>query len=116
MRIFGRKEEVAGDWKRSHNVELHNLYASPNISMVIRSRRMRWTGHVARMREITAYDILTGKSEGTRPLGRPRCRCEDNIRIDFREIRRKDVVWMHLSQDRDLWWALENTVMETLLP
>jgi len=87
-RIFGpKREEVVGGWRRLHNQELHNLYASPNIVRVIKSRRMRWTGHVTRMKEIrNACNILVGKSEGKRPFGRPRRRCEGNIRTDVKEI------------------------------
>jgi hypothetical protein len=75
-RIFGpKREEVAGDWRRLHNEELHNLHASPNVIRVIKSKRMSWTGHVARMEEMrNAFKILIGKSEGKRPLGRPRRR------------------------------------------
>jgi hypothetical protein len=70
-RIFGlRRDEVKGDWRKLHNEELHNLYSSPNIIRMIKSRKMRWTGHVARMGETrNAYRILVGKPEGKRPLG-----------------------------------------------
>jgi len=76
MGIYGSKrEEVAGGWRRLYNAELHNFYASPNIIGVINSRRMRYAGHVGRMREIrNDYRILVGKPEGKRPLGRPGCR------------------------------------------
>jgi len=75
-RIFGtEREEVAGGWRRLHKEELHNLYASPNIIRVIKSRRMRWTGHVARMGQMrNTCNIFVGKPEGKRPLGRTRCR------------------------------------------
>jgi hypothetical protein len=80
---------VRGDWSKLHNEELHNLYSSPNIIRMIKSRRMRWAGHVARMGEKrNAYRILVGKLEGKRPLGRPRRRWVYNIEIDLREIRR----------------------------
>ena len=84
-RIFGpRREEVTGDWRRLHNEELNDLYSSPNIVRVIKSRRMIWAGHVARMgEERGVYRVLVGKSEGKRPLGRPRRRREDNIRMDL---------------------------------
>jgi hypothetical protein len=84
-RIFGpKRDEVTGDWRKLHNEELHNLYTSPNITRMIKSRRMRWAGHVARM--VTRNDciILVGKPEGKRPLGRPRCWWVDNIKIDLR--------------------------------
>jgi hypothetical protein len=102
-RIFGPKRgEGARGWRRLHNEELHNLYASTYIVRVIELRRMRWAEHVVRMGEMTnAYNILVGKPEGKRPLGRPRCRREDNIRMDFREIRCESVDWMHLAQDKD---------------
>jgi hypothetical protein len=88
-RIFGlKRDEVARDWRKLHNEELHNLYSSPNIMRMITSRRMRWAGHVARMgAKKNAYRILVGKPEGNRPLGRPRRRWVDNIKIDLTEIR-----------------------------
>jgi hypothetical protein len=80
-RIFGPKREEDGSWRELHNDELHSLYSSPNIVRVIKSRRMRWAGHVARMGEGRGvYRILVGKPEGKRPLGRPRRRCEDNMK------------------------------------
>jgi hypothetical protein len=87
-RIFGPKiDEVTGDWRKLHKEELHNLYSSPNIIRMIKSSRMRWAGHVARMGEKrNAYRILVGKPEGKRPLGRSRRRWVDNIKIDIREI------------------------------
>jgi len=78
---------MAGEYRRLHNEKLHNLCASSNIIRVIRSRRMRWAGHVARVGETrNSYDILDGKREGKRPLGRTRHRWEDNIGMDLREI------------------------------
>jgi hypothetical protein len=86
-RIFGPKREEDESWRKLHNDELHNLYSSPNIVMVIKSRRMRWAGHVARMREGRGvYRILVGRPEGKRPLGRPRRRWEDNIKLNLRDI------------------------------
>jgi hypothetical protein len=87
-RIFGpKKDEVTGEWRRLHNEELNDIYSSPNIVRVIKSRRMRWAGHVARMGEgIGAYRILVGRREGRRPLGRPRRRWEDNIKMDLQEM------------------------------
>ena len=84
-RIFGpRRDEVTGEWRRLHNEELNDLYCSPNIVRVIKSRRMRWTGHVARIgEERGVYRVLVGKPEGKRPLGRPRRRWVDNIRMDL---------------------------------
>jgi hypothetical protein len=86
-RIFGpKRDEVTGKWRKLHIEELHNLYSSPNIIRQIKSRRMRWAGHVARMgEERNVYRVLVGKSEGKRPLGRPRRRWEDGIRISLGE-------------------------------
>jgi hypothetical protein len=87
-RIFGPKgDEVTGQWRKLHNGELHNLYSSPDIIRQIKSRRMRWAGHVARMGEgRNVYRVLVGKPKGKRPLGRPRRRWEDRIKTDLREI------------------------------
>jgi hypothetical protein len=86
--IFGpKRDDVTGDWRKLHNEELHNLYSSPNIIRMIKSRRMRWAGHVARLVPTkNAYRILVAKPEGKRPLGRPRRRWVDNIKMDLREI------------------------------
>jgi hypothetical protein len=95
-----------------HNEELHILYSSPSIIRQIKSRRMRWAGHVARVgEERNVYKVLVGKPEGKRPLGRPRRRWENGIRIDLREIGWRSVDWIHLAQDRDRWRAVVNTVM-----
>jgi hypothetical protein len=110
-------DEVTGDWRKLHNEELHNLYSSPNIIRMIKSRRMRWAGHVARMEAPrTAYRILVGKAEGKRPLGRPRRRWVDNIKIDLREIVWDGMDWIELAQDRDQWRALVNMVMNLRVP
>ena len=87
-RIFGpKRNEVTGKWRKLHNEELNNLYCSPNIVRVIKSRRMRWAGHVARMGKGTGvYRVLVRKPEGRRPLGGPRRRWEDNIRMGLREV------------------------------
>jgi len=87
-RIFGpRRDEVKGEWRRLHNEELNDLYCSPNIVRVIKSRRMKWAGHVACMgEERGVYRVLVGKAEGKRPLGRPRRRCVYNIRMDLQEV------------------------------
>jgi hypothetical protein len=102
-RIFGPKRDaVTGGWRKLHNEELHGLYSSPGIVRVIKGRRMRWAGHVARMGEVRgAYNILVGKHGGSRPLGRPKRRWKDNIKIDLGEIGFGDVDWIHLAQDRD---------------
>jgi hypothetical protein len=87
-RIFGsERDEVTEEWRILHNEELNDLYSSPNIIRVFKSRRMRWAGHVARMGEGKgAYRILVGRPEGRRPLGRPRRRWEDNIKMDLQEV------------------------------
>jgi hypothetical protein len=87
-RVFGpKRDEVKGEWRKLRNRELHNLYPSPGIIRQIKSRRMRWAGHVARMVEgRNVYRVLLGKIEGKRPLERPRRRWEDGIRMDLREI------------------------------
>jgi hypothetical protein len=96
--------------------ELHGLYSSPSIVRVIKERTMRWAGHVARMGEVRgAYNILVGRHEGRRPLGRPRRRWED-IKMDLREIGFGDVDWIHWAQNRERWRALLNTVMNFRVP
>jgi hypothetical protein len=103
---------VTGGWRKLYNEELHGLYSSLSIIRVIKARRMRWVGHMARMGKVRdAYNILVGKPEGRRPLGSPRCRWEDNIKMDITEIGFGDVDWIHLAQDGDRWRALVNTVM-----
>ena len=111
-RIFGpKKKQVAGEWRRLHNEELHALYSSPNTIPVIKLRRLRQAGHVARMGEsINAYRGLVGTPEAWRPLGRPRCRWEGNIKMDLRKAG-----WgmdrINLAKYRDRWRAVVNAVM-----
>jgi len=115
--VFGSKRsEVTGEWRKLHNEELRDLYSLPSIVRVVKSRRMRWAGHVACMGEgIGVHRVLVGKPEGKRPLGRPRRRWVDNIKMDLREVGRGGD-WMVLSQDRDRWRALVNTVMNLRVP
>ena len=117
-RIFGpRRVEVTGEWRRLHNEELNDLYSSPNIVRVIKSRRMRWAGHVARMgEERGVYRVLVGKPEGKRPLGRPRRRWVDNIRMDLQEVGCGYMDWIGLAQDRDRWRKLVSAVMNLRVP
>jgi hypothetical protein len=117
-KIFGpKRDEVTGDWRKLHNERLHSLYSSPSIIRVIKARRMRWAGHVARMVEVRgAYNILVARPEGRRPPGRPRHRWEVNIKMDLWEIGFEDVYWIHLAQDRDRWWAVVNKVMSLHVP
>jgi hypothetical protein len=90
--------EEDGSWRKLHYDELHSLYSSPNIVRVIKTRRMRWTGHVASMGERTGiYRVLVGRPEGKRPLGRPRRRWEDNIKMNLREIWIDEMSWIRLA-------------------
>ena len=102
-RIFGPKmDEITGGWRKLHNEELNDLYRSPNIVRVIKLRGMRWAGNVARMGERRSlYRVLVGKPEGKRPLGRPRSRWEDNIKMDLQEVGCWGMAWIDLAQDRD---------------
>jgi hypothetical protein len=102
-RIFGpKRDELTGGWRKLHNEELHRLFSSLSIVRVIKSRRMRWAWHVARMGELRgAYNIFVERPEGRRPLGRPRRIWEDNIKMDIREIGFGDVDWIHWAQDRN---------------
>jgi len=112
-RIFGpRSDEVTGEWRRLHNEELSDLYSSPNIVRVIKSRRMRWAGHVTRMSEERGvYRVLVGKPEGKKPLGRRRRRWVDNIRMDLQEVGCGYMDWIGLAQDRDRRRTLVSAVM-----
>ena len=117
-RIFGpRSDEVTGEWRRLDNEELNDLYSSPNIVRLIKSRRMRWAGHVARMgEERGVYRVLVGKPEGKKPLGSPRPRWVDNTRMDLLEVRCEYVDWIGLAQDRDRWRTLVSAVMNLRVP
>jgi len=112
-RIFEpRWDKVTREWRRLHNEELNDLYSSPNILQVIKSRRMRWAGHVVQMGEKRGvYRVLVGKSEGKRPLGRPRHRWVDNIRMDLQEVGCGYMDWIGVAQDRDRWQTLVSVVM-----
>jgi hypothetical protein len=97
--------------------QLHRLYSSPNIVRVIKSRRLRGAGHVARMEEGRGfYRVLVGRPESKRPLGRPRRRWEDNIKMDLRKIWIDGANWIRLPQDRAQWWDFVNTVMNLRVP
>jgi hypothetical protein len=100
-RLFGPKREEDGSWRKLHNDELHSLYSSPNIVKAIKSRRMWWAGHVARMGDGRGvYRVLIGRPEVKRPLGRPRRRWEDNIKLDLRDIEIDGANCIQLAQDR----------------
>jgi hypothetical protein len=118
LRIFGPKRDgVMGGWRKLYNEKLHNLYSSPSIIRMMKSRRMRWAGHVARMGEKrNLYRLLVGKPEGKRPLGRPRHKWIDNIKMDLLEIGLNVVDWIGLAQDRYRRRALVNSVMNLWFP
>jgi hypothetical protein len=117
-RIFGpKRDEVTGAWRYLRNVELCDLYSSPNIIRMVKLRRMRWAGHVARKGEKqNACRILVGNSERKRPLGRPRRRLVDNSKVDLIEIEWSGMDWLDLAQDRDQWRALVKTAMNLRVP
>ena len=117
-KIFGpRRDEVMGEWRRLHNEELNDLYSSPNIVQVIKSRRMRWAGHVVRMgRGEGGVQGLGGETGGNRPLGRPRRRWADNIRMDLQEVGCVYMDWIGLAQDSDRWRTLVSAVMNLRVP
>jgi hypothetical protein len=111
--IFGpKRDEVTGERRKLHSEELHNLYSSPDIIRQVKSRPVRWAGHVARMREERkVYKVLVGKPEGKRPLGRPRRRWRDGIRMGLRKIGLGGVDWIRLAQYRDRLRAVVSAVM-----
>jgi hypothetical protein len=117
-RVFGpKKDEVTGECRKLHNEELNDLYSLLNIVWVVKSRRMRWAGHVARMGEDRGvHRVLVGKPEGKRPLGRPRRRWEDHIKMDLQEVGGSRRDWMELAQDRDRWRTLVGTVRDFRVP
>jgi hypothetical protein len=118
-RIFGpKRDEVTGQWRTLHSGELQNLYSSPDIIRQIKSRRMRWAGHVERMgKRRNVCRVLVGTPEGKRPLGIPRGRWDEGIKMDLREIGwgRGVVVWIHRAQVRDRWRAVVNAVMNLVV-
>ena len=117
-KVFGpKKGEVTGEWRKLHNEELKDLYSLPSIVRVVKSRRMRWAGYVARMREDRGvHMVLVGKPEGKSLLGRPRRRWEDNIKMYLEEVGGGRGDWMELAQDRDRWRALVVTVRDFRVP
>ena len=117
-RIFGlKKDRVTGEWGKLQNEEINDLFFSPNIVWVIKSRRMIWVEHVAHIgKGRDLYRLLVGKPEGKRPLGRPRLRKEDNIKMGLQEVGCGGMDWFKLAQDRDRWWALVTAVMSSWVP
>ena len=102
-KIFGaRRDEITEDWRKLHNAELNALYSLPNLIRNLKSRQVRWAGHVAHMEQSrNAYRVLVGKPEEKRPLGRPRRRWEDNIKMDLREVGCDPGDWIYLAEHRD---------------
>ena len=117
-RIFGpKRDEVIWKWRKLHNEELNDLYSSPNIIRVIKSRRIRWLGHVAHMGERRdAYRVLVGKPLGKRQLARPRCRWENSIKMNLQEVGCGGMDWIALVQDKGRCWALVSVVMNFQVP
>jgi hypothetical protein len=117
-RIFGpKRDEVTGERRKLHNKELRDVYSSPSIVRIIKSRRMKWAGHVARMGEKrNSCRLLVGKPEGKRPLGRPRRRWVDYIKIDLGEVGWGDVDWIGLAKDRNRWRALVYSALNLRVP
>ncbi|KAJ4435871.1 hypothetical protein ANN_18491 [Periplaneta americana] len=117
-KLFGAKrDEVTGEWRKLHNTELHALYSLPDVIRNIKSRYLRWAGHVASMGESrNAFRVLVERPAGKRPLGRPRRRWEDNIKMDLREVGYDDRDWINLAQDRDQWRAYVRAAMNLRVP
>ena len=112
-----KRDEVTEEWRKLLNEELSDLYSLPNTLRVVKSRRMRWAEHVARTREGRGvHRALVGKPEGKRPLGRPRRRWEDNIKMDLQEVGGGCGDWIELAQGRDRWRALVGTVRNLRVP
>jgi hypothetical protein len=111
-RIFGlKRDDVTGEWRKLHNVELRDLYSSPSIIRIIKSRSIRWAGHVAGMGRRGMHIGYWWEREGKIPLGRPRCRWVDNIRMDLGEVGWGDVDWIGLAKDRNRWRDIVNSVL-----
>ena len=116
--IFGaKKDEITGECRKLHNAELHALYSSPNIIRNLKSRRLRWAGHLAHMEQFrNEYRVLVRKPEGKRPLGRPRRRWEDNIIMELKEIGCDPRDWIALAENNDQWLAYIRAVMHLRIP
>jgi hypothetical protein len=115
-RIFDLKtDEVTEEWKKLHNEDLNDACSSPNTVWVIKLRRMRWVGYVARMQR-DMYRVLVGKPEGKRLMGRPRCRWEDNVKMELQEVERGGMDWIQLAQGRDMWREPVKVVINLRVP
>jgi hypothetical protein len=117
-KVFGpKRDQVTGEWRKLHNEDLNDLYSLPNIVRMVKSRRMRWAGHVARMGEKRGVQrVLVGKPEGKRPLVRSSRSWEDNIKMDVQELVGGRGDWMELAQDRDRWRSLVSMVKNLRVP
>jgi hypothetical protein len=116
MRIFGpRGDEVAGAWRKLHNEKLRDLYSSPSVFSMMKRRRMRWAGHVARMKKRNACRLLMGKLVGRSPQGKPRHKGMNNIKMDLGEMEQGNMDWIGLAQDTCKWRALLVSVVKNLL-
>ena len=117
-KIFGvKRDEITGEWRKLNNAKILALYSLPNKIRNLKSRRLRWAGHVARMKKFrNSYRVLMGKPEGMRPLGRPRRRWEDNVKMDLREVGCDPGDWIALAEDRDQWRAYVRAVMNLRVP
>jgi len=117
-RIFGgKRNEVIREWRKLHNEELNDLCSPPSIVRVIKPRRMRWAGHLARRGDRRViYRVLVWKPEGKRPLGRSRLRWKDNIKMNLHEVGCGSMDWIELTQVRDRWRALVNAVLILRVP
>jgi hypothetical protein len=117
-RVFGtERDEVTGEWRKVHNEELNDLYSLPKIPRVVKSKRMKWVGHVARMREERGvHRVLVGKHEGKKPLGRSKRRWEDNIKKNVQQDGGGCGDWMELAQDRNSWWTIVSPVKNLRVP
>ena len=116
--IFGpKRDDVVRKWRKLDKEELNDLNSSPNIVRVIRSRRIKWTEHVARMgKKRGVYRVLVGKPEGKRPLGRARRRWKDNIKMDLQEVGCGCIDWIELAHNSDRWQTLVNAIMKLQAP
>ena len=117
-KIFeAKRDKITREWRNLHNAELHALYSSPNVIRNLKSRRLRWSGYVARMEQSrNAYRVLVGKPEAERSLEMPTSRWEENIKMDLREVVCYPGEWINLTEDREQWRAYVRAVMNLRVP